>query len=93
MLKIRFWWPGYSPEDALDSFDLAVQETPFEVSRDGGRSWRLPRHGATLETISDWLVDEGRTVVSTDLVGQRHNGRWEGRYVLTFGPRSKGGQP
>ena len=29
-VQIRFWWPGYTPEDALDSLDPVVDETPFE---------------------------------------------------------------
>ena len=92
-LQIRFWWPGFTPEDALDSFDLTVQETPFEVSCDGGRSWRSPRNGATLQTIHEWMVDHDRTVVDTKLVDDRRNGQWEGQYVLTIGPNGKqGGQ-
>ena len=52
---IRFWWPGYSPEEALDSFDITVVETPFDVSSDGGKTWRSPLNGATLETVQDWI--------------------------------------
>jgi hypothetical protein len=85
-LQIRFWWPGYSPEKALESFDPVVTEMAFEVSRDGGSTWRSPRNGATLQTVQDWMEDEGLRVVGTKLVGQRHNGRWEGRYMLTIGP-------
>ena len=87
MIKIRFWWPGYSPEQALGSFSFAVQETPFEISRDGGRSWRCPRNGATLQTIYEWMVDHAHTIVDTSLVDTRQNGSGEGRYVLTIGPK------
>jgi hypothetical protein len=86
-VHIRFWWPGYSPEDALKSLDPTVIETPFEGSADGGRSWRSPRDGATLETIHEWMLDHGCKVVDTKLVDERHNGRWEGLYVLTIGKR------
>ncbi|MGD2178262.1 MAG: hypothetical protein PVG71_10615 [Anaerolineae bacterium] len=85
MLQIRFWWPGYSLEDALTSFDLTVTKTPFEGSADGGRSWRAPRDGATLQTIHEWMVDHDCTVVDTQLVDERRNGGWEGLYVLTIG--------
>ena len=86
MIHIRFWWPGYSPEEALTSFDPIVLETPFEVSRDVGQSWRLPRNGTTLQTVYDWMVDRNLSVLHTRLVGERRNGQWEGRYVLTIGP-------
>jgi hypothetical protein len=85
-LQIRFWWPGYMPEEALDSFDITVVETPFDVSSDGGKTWRPPRNGATLQTVYDHMVDNCLGVVDTQLVGQRRNGRWEGHYVLTIGP-------
>jgi hypothetical protein len=84
--QIRFWWPGYSPEDALDSFDIVVVETPFDVSSDGGKTWRPPVNGADLTTVRGYMTDKGLDVVDTRLVGQRRNGRWEGRYVLTIGP-------
>jgi hypothetical protein len=84
-VQIRFWWPGYSPEEALDSLDPVVTETPFEVSRDGGRVWRSPLNGSTLQTVYEWMLDQGLSVVDTKLVGRRRNGRWEGRYVLTIG--------
>jgi hypothetical protein len=87
VLQIRFWWAGYSPEDALTSFDPTVIETPFEGSADGGRSWRQPRDGATLETIHEWMVERNCTVVDTRLVDERRNGGWEGLYVLTIGKR------
>jgi hypothetical protein len=84
--QIRFWWPGYSPEDALDSFDIVVVETAFDVSSDGGKTWRPPLNGADLTTVRGYMTDKGLDVVDTKLVGQRRNGRWEGRYVLTIGP-------
>ena len=84
MIHIRFWWPGYSPEDALDSFDPAVQETPFEVSCDAGKSWRRSRKDATLQTIYDWMIDHDQTVVETKLGDERRNGRWVGQYVLSI---------
>ena len=87
MLQIRFWWPGYSPEDALRSFDPTVIETPFEGSSDGGRTWRHPKPESTLHTIQEWMVDHDCEVVDTKLVDQRRNGRWEGLYVLTIGKR------
>ena len=87
MIQIRFWWSGYSPEEALTTFDPAVLEMPFEVSRNGGRSWRPPQNGATLQTIYDWMVDDDRAIVDTTLVNERRNGRWEGQYVLTIGPK------
>ena len=90
---IRFWWPAYSPEEALDSLDLTVIETPFEVSSDGGRSWRRPKPGNTLQTVHEWMIDQGRTVVGTKLVDNRRNGGWEGQFVLTIGPNGReGGQ-
>ena len=91
MIQIRFWWSGLCPEDALDSFDLTVQETSFEVSRDCGRSWRSPRNGATLQTIREWMVDHDHAIVDTRLVDERRNGRWEGQYVLTIGPNGNQG--
>jgi hypothetical protein len=91
MIKIRFWWPGFTPEDALDSFDLTVVETRFEVSRDGGRSWRHPRPGTTLQTVHEWMVDHDQTIVDTQLVDDRRNGQWEGQYVLTISPKGKQG--
>jgi hypothetical protein len=85
-LQIRFWWPGYTPEEALGSFDPVVIEMPFEVSRDGGETWRPPLSDATLQTVYDWMVDNSLGVVDTTLVGQQRRGRWEGQYVLTIGP-------
>jgi hypothetical protein len=87
MLQIRFWWPGYSPEDALTSFDPIVIEMPFEGSADGGRSWRAPRDGPTLQSVQEWMEDHDCTVVNTKLADERRNGQWEGLYVLTIGKR------
>jgi hypothetical protein len=84
-LQIRFWWPGYSPEEALQSFDPTVVEMPFEVSEDGGRTWRRPFNGANLQTVYDWMVDQSLGVLDTSLVSQRRQGQWEGQYVLTIG--------
>ena len=84
-VHIRFWWPGYSPQDALTSLDPTVIETRFEGSADGGKSWRHPRPGNTLQTIHEWMVDHDCTVVHTKLVDERRNSRWEGRYVLSIG--------
>ena len=84
-LMIRFWWPGYSPEEALGSFDPAVLETSFEVSRDDGRTWRPPQNGATLQTVYGWMIDHELDVVNTKLASQRRRGRWQGRFVLTIG--------
>jgi hypothetical protein len=86
MIHIRFWWPGFSPEDALTSFDPAVLEMPFEVSKNGENSWHPLQNGATLQTIHEWMVDHDRTILDTKLVNERRNGRWEGQYVLTIGP-------
>jgi hypothetical protein len=84
--QIRFWWSGYSPEEALESFDPIVTQMAFDVSSDEGKTWRSPRDGATLQSVRDHMIDEGLTVADTELVGQRRNGRWEGRYILTIGP-------
>jgi len=86
-IKLRFWWPGYTPQKALTSFDPIVLETPFEGTGDGGKSWHRPKPGVTLETIYEWLIDNDCKVVETKLVRERHNGRWEGLYVLTIGKR------
>ena len=87
MLKIRFWWPGYSPRDALTSLNPVVSETPFEGSADGGKTWRHPRPGTNLQTIQEWMTDHDCEVVDTQLVDERRNGQWEGLYVLTIGKR------
>ena len=94
MVQIRFWWRGYSPEDALSSLDFSARETPFEVSEDRGITWRFPRPGTTLETVNEWMVDRGLTVRNTAVVDHRRiDGSWEGQYVLTFGPKyTQGGQ-
>jgi hypothetical protein len=84
--QIRFWWFGYTPEEALESFDPVVTQMAFDVSSDGGKTWRRPLNGATLQTVQDWMTDNCLGVVDTKLVGQRRNGRWEGRYVLSIGP-------
>jgi hypothetical protein len=89
MIHIRFWWSGYSPEEALTTFDPVVLEMPFEVSSNGGESWRPPQNGATLQTIYEWMVDHDRTILDTKQVNERHNGRWEGQYVLTIGPNGE----
>ena len=92
-IQIRYWWPGYSPEEALDSFDPVVQETPFDVSRDGGWSWRAPRPGTTLQTLREWMIDSDLRVLKASIADTRRNGgRWEGRYVLTLGPKNGGGE-
>jgi hypothetical protein len=83
---IRFWWAGYSPQDALESFDPVVAQMAFEISQNGGKTWRPPRNGATLQMVYDHMLDNSLGVVDTELVGQRRNGSWEGRYVLTIGP-------
>jgi len=87
MLQIRFWWPGYTPEDALTSFDLTVIEMPFQGSSDGGQTWRHPKPGTTLQSIQEWMMDHDCQVVDTELVNERRNGRWEGQFVLTIGKR------
>ena len=89
MIYVRFWWPGYSPEEALTTFDLAVLEMPFEVSRGGEDSWRPPRNGATLQTIYEWMVDHDHAILDAKMVDQRRNGRWEGQYVLAIGPKQQ----
>ena len=86
MIHLRFWWPGYSPDEALTTFDPVALETPFEVSRNGGQTWRRPRNGANLQTIREWMTDHDHTVLDIELVDERQNGRWEGQYVLTIGP-------
>jgi hypothetical protein len=85
-LQIRFWWPGYSPSDALQSFDPVVTEMAFDVSSDGGKTWRPPANGADLATVRGYMTDKCLDVVDTQLVGQRRNGSWEGQYVLKIGP-------
>ena len=85
-VQVRFWWPGYTPEEALDSLDPTITAMPFEVSRDGGITWRSPLNGSTLQTVHAWMLDKRLGVVDTELMGQRRNGRWEGHYVLTIGP-------
>ena len=86
MVRIRFWWQGYSPEDALTTFDPAVLETDFEVSEDNGRTWRSSRPGATLETVHEWMVGNSFDVLSSALTEDRRQDGWEGQYVLTIGP-------
>jgi hypothetical protein len=83
---IRFWWAGYSPEEALESFDPVITQMAFEISQNGGKTWRPPANGADLTTVRGYMTDKGLSVVDTKLVGQRRNGSWEGRYVLTIGP-------
>ena len=78
MIRIRFWWSGYSPEDALTSFDPTVADAPFHMSGDGGRSWRSPRNGTTLQTIQEWMMDHDLTIVDTELVDQRRGWVWQG---------------
>jgi hypothetical protein len=85
-LHIRFWWADYSPEQVFESFDPVVTQMEFEISQNGGKTWRPPLNGATLQTVHDHMADNSLGVVDTKLVGQRRNGRWEGRYVLTIGP-------
>ena len=87
-VQMRFWWPGYSPEEALTSFDPTVIHMPFEGTGNGGKTWRRPRPGVTLETVNEWLVDNDCTIVDVELVDERRVGRWEGLYVLTIGRRS-----
>ena len=89
IVQIRFWWPGYTPEEALTSLDPAVIETPFEHTVDGGKTWRRPRAGSTLQTVQEWLEDNGCSVVDTRLVEERRNSRWEGLYVLTIGKNGR----
>jgi hypothetical protein len=89
MVRIRFWWPGYSPEDALTTFDSAALDRSFEVSRDHGRSWRLSRPGTTLRSVHEWMVDSDLDVVRTALVDDRRQDGWEGQYVLTIGPNGR----
>ncbi len=84
MIRIRLWWPGYSPVDILTSTSLENQDSrDFEV--DGGNGWRLPQPGATISTIADWMLDNGKAVVGTHLLRSRRNGRWEGLYLLEIG--------
>ena len=84
-VQVRFWLSSYSPEEVFDTFDPVVTETPFEVSRDGGRTWRPRENGTTFETVRDWMVDNDLGVVDTKLAKSRRRGRWEGQYVLTIG--------
>ena len=88
-VRIRFWWPGYTPEEALTSLDPVVIETPFEHTVDGGKTWRRPRAGSTLQTVHEWLVANDCRVVDTRLVEERRNSRWEGLYVLTIGKNGR----
>ena len=84
-VQVRFWLSSYVPEEVLTTFDPVVYETPFEVSRDGGRTWRPGENGTTSVTVRDWMRDNDLRVVDTNLAKSRRNGRWEGQYVLTIG--------
>ena len=84
-VQVRFWWADYSPEKALTTFDLVALETPFEVSQDGGKTWRPRENATTFETVRDWMRDNDLKVMDTKLGSSRRNGRWEGQYVLTIG--------
>ncbi len=79
MTRIRFWWPGYDPEKFLESWQ-SQDSRDFEI--DTGESWRLPRPGATISTVADWMIDNAKSIVSRHLLKSRGNGRWEGLYIL-----------
>ena len=50
-VKIRLWWPGYTPTEVFESFSQEVLEMSFEV-RNGSAPWR-PATG----TISDVKIE------------------------------------
>ena len=78
-IKIKLWWPGYDPTDIFE--DYAHRDgRDFEV--DDGKGWRLPRAGATIGVVADWIEDYGKSIAVHLLRSGRQGGRWHGLYLL-----------
>lgn len=87
MIRLKFWWPGYSPQEALDPLKAWEHQSncAFEICEQPGQ-WRPPKPGASLGSVTEWMEETGRSVLSAHLLKHRRNGRWEGLFLLEIGP-------
>lgn len=90
MIRLKLWWPGYSPEEALDPLIAWEHQSSrdFQISTTPGQ-WRLPKPGSNLGSVTEWMAETSRTVLGAHLLKQRRNGRWEGLFLLEIGPPTR----
>jgi len=81
MIRIKFWWHGIIPSKFLSDFSYH-DSRDFQVSTDGGRTWRLPKPGQTIRNVCDWMIDHDKTIVAEELIHRKSRPTWRGLYVL-----------
>lgn len=93
MIRLKLWWPGYSPEEALDPLVAWEYQSSrdFEVCEKSGQ-WRSPKPGASLGNVAAWMQETGRSVLDTHLLKHRSNGHWEGLFLLEIGKPTQSNQ-
>lgn len=86
VVKIRFWWEGYTPEVVLeDPIEAFVANVNIEV--DAGKGWRAAKAGYNGMDMHDWLTDEGYERKDSPVMRDKRNGTnraWEGLYEFTY---------
>lgn len=85
VLVIKYWWPGYQPEQALDIFQAPHVPLEARTNDPTGRWWQPARHGSTLETVRDYMQEHDLHILHVERIAQRRNQRWEGLYVVQIG--------
>ena len=85
VLAIKYWWPGYQPEQALDIFQAPHVPLDARTNDPTGRQWQSVRRGTTLEAVRDYMQEHDLRVLHSKCIAQRRNPRWEGLYVVQIG--------
>jgi hypothetical protein len=79
--QVEYFWPGYTPEQAIDLFN----DTPLEtVTIRAGVDDLLDSPGSTTGDLYHWMLINSLRVFATHRVSSRRRGRWEACYRVTI---------
>lgn len=82
-LQLKFWHNGYNPRDCFQQV-----RDDFQVSQDGGGTWRKPKPGQTLTDLGWWMSDHNIHVKKVKKIEEKNRSAgWWGLYVLTLSAR------
>lgn len=89
VLAVKFYFGGYDPEKAFEL--LTADSVPLEAKATDTLlcEWQPARAGATLAAVRDYMLDNDLAVLSTERIGQRRNGGWQGLYVVKIGKETR----